>query len=218
MNLKPREIEIVRRLSEGQTVKEIALELGLSPKTIEFHRAKAQGKIGTNSVALLTRWALKTGITSLALLVCVAWSPVPMPSKAPTLAAALVPKGEVVPLGWDLPNERSDGIRIYASSNKVAWRLVATVEWTNRCDVSNVFYPQWFVARAFRSGLESADSNRLGLLGWQTGGVVDCETNSTLTGVWAKHLEVYRWTNGPGQASAKYFRQRITATKQRITE
>ncbi len=56
--LTPRETEIVKLLSEGKTVKEIAAQLSLSNKTVEYHSLRARRKIGDTSIAGLTRFAL----------------------------------------------------------------------------------------------------------------------------------------------------------------
>jgi hypothetical protein len=76
------------------------------------------------------------------------------------------PVGTKVLLGWDIPADPSiAGFRVYASSNKTDWRVVATVPRTNRATVTNIFLPQWFIARSSTSnGVESVPSNRLGIL------------------------------------------------------
>lgn len=52
--LTPREREIVNLLAEGLTSKEIARALGISPRTVEVHRAKLHKKFGvSNTNALL---------------------------------------------------------------------------------------------------------------------------------------------------------------------
>lgn len=52
--LTKREQEVVTLLGEGQTSKEIARELNISPRTVEVHRANLQKKFGvTNTNALL---------------------------------------------------------------------------------------------------------------------------------------------------------------------
>lgn len=63
--LTPREREIVVKIAEGLTTKEIAYELGLSVKTIETHRKNLMGKIGANSIADLTKFAIREGLTSI---------------------------------------------------------------------------------------------------------------------------------------------------------
>lgn len=65
VNLNHRQTQVIKRLAEGLTVKQIAGELGISDKTVEYHRAKAQRQIGTNSIAILTRFALIHGLTQL---------------------------------------------------------------------------------------------------------------------------------------------------------
>lgn len=54
-----RQREVLKFLAEGHTTKEIAFQLHLSPKTVEWHRSKLYLLTGLNSVALLTQFALK---------------------------------------------------------------------------------------------------------------------------------------------------------------
>lgn len=51
--LSPREREVVARLAQGLSSKEIARQLGLSPRTVEMHRARLLRKLGVRSTALL---------------------------------------------------------------------------------------------------------------------------------------------------------------------
>jgi DNA-binding NarL/FixJ family response regulator len=63
--LTARELEVLQRLAEGKTMKEIAFELNVSVKTVESHRARISEKLGIASIAELTKYALREGITSL---------------------------------------------------------------------------------------------------------------------------------------------------------
>lgn len=63
--LNARETQIVKQLAEGATVKEIASNLGLSDKTVAFHSINARRKIGSTSIAMLTRFAIKNGLSKL---------------------------------------------------------------------------------------------------------------------------------------------------------
>ena len=62
--LTTRQTEILRHVASGRTTKEIARELGISPKTVEFHRSRLMEKIGVHDVTGLTRFALHTGIVN----------------------------------------------------------------------------------------------------------------------------------------------------------
>lgn len=53
--LTPREREIMDRIVEGHANKVIALDLGLSERTVEIHRARVMTKTETHSVAELVR-------------------------------------------------------------------------------------------------------------------------------------------------------------------
>lgn len=51
--LSPREREVMAQLATGQTAKEIARNLGLSPRTVEMHRARLLRKLGVRTTAQL---------------------------------------------------------------------------------------------------------------------------------------------------------------------
>ena len=63
--LTNREREVLQLLAEGMSVKKIASELNLSVKTIETHRQHMMLKLNVHSVAELTKYAIRTGLTSL---------------------------------------------------------------------------------------------------------------------------------------------------------
>ena len=63
--LSPREREVLQLVAEGKSSKEIALMLHLSSKTVEGHRRQIMEKLKLYSVAELTRYAIREGVTSL---------------------------------------------------------------------------------------------------------------------------------------------------------
>lgn len=63
--LSNREREVLQLLSEGRNTKEIAAYLSVSIKTIEAHRNKIMTKLGIHSIAELTKYAIREGLTSL---------------------------------------------------------------------------------------------------------------------------------------------------------
>ncbi len=63
--LTAREREILQRVAEGRTTKEIAFQLGVSVKTVETHRQQVMEKLGLHSVAELTKYAIREGLTGL---------------------------------------------------------------------------------------------------------------------------------------------------------
>ncbi len=63
--LSPREREVLQLLAEGNSTKEIAIKLHVSGKAIEAHRRQIMNKLNIHSVAELTKYALREGLTSL---------------------------------------------------------------------------------------------------------------------------------------------------------
>jgi len=60
--LSVREREVLEYLAEGATSKEIALALGLRPKTVENHRARILDKLGVANSAAAVRTAVARGL------------------------------------------------------------------------------------------------------------------------------------------------------------
>jgi DNA-binding NarL/FixJ family response regulator len=60
--LTPRQRQVIQLIAEGFNTKEIAHRLGLSSKTVEGHRVQAMERLGIDSVAGLTRYAIRTGL------------------------------------------------------------------------------------------------------------------------------------------------------------
>jgi FixJ family two-component response regulator len=58
-HLSTREQEVLEMIAKGLTTKQIADALGLSPRTVESHRAAIAAKAGTSSAAELTRYWLE---------------------------------------------------------------------------------------------------------------------------------------------------------------
>jgi DNA-binding NarL/FixJ family response regulator len=62
--LTSREREIVQRIAEGQTTKEIAAFLGLSVKTVGSHRINLMRKLDIHETATLVRYAIRRGLAT----------------------------------------------------------------------------------------------------------------------------------------------------------
>jgi DNA-binding NarL/FixJ family response regulator len=63
--LTEREREVLQMIAEGKGTKEIAAELFLSAKTVETHRQHLMDKLDMYTVAELTKYAIREGLTTL---------------------------------------------------------------------------------------------------------------------------------------------------------
>ena len=63
--LSPRQAQILKMMAKGHSMKQIALELGISVKTVETHRSALMTRIGIRDIAGLVRYALKHGLIDL---------------------------------------------------------------------------------------------------------------------------------------------------------
>lgn len=63
--LSDRERQVLQLLAEGNSTKEIAFKLHVSVKTIESHRQNIMNKLGIRTLAGLTKFAIREGLTSL---------------------------------------------------------------------------------------------------------------------------------------------------------
>lgn len=62
--LTPRERQVLQLLAEGHTARDIAARLHVSVKTVGTHREHLMQKLGTHSLAGLTKFAIRQGLTS----------------------------------------------------------------------------------------------------------------------------------------------------------
>ncbi len=63
--LTTREREVLQLIAEGKSTKEIATRLSVSVKTVETHRRQIMEKLGIYSIAELTKYAIREGLTSI---------------------------------------------------------------------------------------------------------------------------------------------------------
>lgn len=63
-DLTPREAEVLKLVAEGHTSPEIGSYLGISPKTVDRHRANMMKKLDLHTAAALTAYAIKKGLVS----------------------------------------------------------------------------------------------------------------------------------------------------------
>lgn len=63
--LTSREREVLQLVAEGKSTKQIVLELHVSNKTIEANRRQIMSKLDLHSIAELTKYAIREGLTTL---------------------------------------------------------------------------------------------------------------------------------------------------------
>ena len=63
--ISPREREVLQLIAEGWSTKQIASHLYVSVKTIETHRRQIMKKLDLHSIADLTKYAIREGLTSI---------------------------------------------------------------------------------------------------------------------------------------------------------
>jgi len=62
--LSPREREVLQLLAEGESSKDIANHLDVAVATVETHRRQIMDKLGLRTIAELTKYAIREGLTS----------------------------------------------------------------------------------------------------------------------------------------------------------
>ena len=63
--LSDREREVLQLMAEGNSTKQIAQKLHISVKTVETHRRQTMNKLNIRTIAELTKYAIRKGLTSL---------------------------------------------------------------------------------------------------------------------------------------------------------
>jgi DNA-binding NarL/FixJ family response regulator len=63
--LSPREREVLQLLAEGRRTRDIASALHVSAKTVDTYRLQIMEKLGIHSIAELTKFAIREGLTSI---------------------------------------------------------------------------------------------------------------------------------------------------------
>ena len=63
--LSDREREVLQLMAEGSSTKQIAVKLHISIKTVETHRRQIMNKLDIHTIAELTKYAIRKGLTSL---------------------------------------------------------------------------------------------------------------------------------------------------------
>jgi DNA-binding NarL/FixJ family response regulator len=63
-HLTPRQREVLQLIAEGRSAKQIAALLGISVKTVEFHKARLMDQLDLRSTAELTRYAVQHGLVA----------------------------------------------------------------------------------------------------------------------------------------------------------
>ena len=68
-NLSIRQRQVLQLITEGKTTKQVALELNVSVKTVESHRAQLMDRLNIHDVAGLVRYAIRMGLVNMGLVI-----------------------------------------------------------------------------------------------------------------------------------------------------
>lgn len=63
-SLTSRQREVLQLLAEGKTMKEVAAELDVTPRTVAFHKYRMMDELGIRTTAELIQYAVKRGVLS----------------------------------------------------------------------------------------------------------------------------------------------------------
>ena len=63
--LTPRQREVLQLVAEGNTAKEVAKQLKISKKTVDFHKGRIMDRLGIRTASELTKYAVAHGVTEL---------------------------------------------------------------------------------------------------------------------------------------------------------
>jgi DNA-binding CsgD family transcriptional regulator len=63
--LTARQREVLGLLADGKSLKEVAAGLGISVKTVEFHKYRIMNLLGIRTNAEMTKYAVKRGVSPL---------------------------------------------------------------------------------------------------------------------------------------------------------
>jgi DNA-binding NarL/FixJ family response regulator len=63
-SLSQRQLDVLRLIAASKNTKEIALFMGVSPKTVEFHRAALMRRLGIPDIPGLVRYAIRIGLVA----------------------------------------------------------------------------------------------------------------------------------------------------------
>jgi len=61
-DLTPRQLEVLRLLADGLSMKQVGLVLGITPRTVAFHKYQMMAQLELNSNAALIQYAVRQGI------------------------------------------------------------------------------------------------------------------------------------------------------------
>lgn len=70
-NLSSRQRQVLQLVAEGKTTKQVALELNISVKTVESHRAQLMDRLNIHDIAGLVRFAIRMGLVKVGLIILV---------------------------------------------------------------------------------------------------------------------------------------------------
>ena len=60
--LSVRQLDVVKLIADDLSSKQIAAQLGVTTKTVAFHRTQIKRRLGVRGTAGIVRWAIQNGV------------------------------------------------------------------------------------------------------------------------------------------------------------
>lgn len=187
-----KQLAIVVQEASGLPQKQIAANLGISPKAIDWHLRKFREVTGLGCIALRTRWAIRNGLIAACWLLALL-------GLATNGLAQPMPRVVVVPapdttypaqLAWSSVKDAT-AYRLFYGTNGITWEQNTTVIETNLTLPLPIGPRYYFKVRA-QAGLDESDDSNIAVLNTAPGPVVSIAVLTWLVS----------WTPTPGKSNA----------------
>ena len=189
-----KQLYIVKKTAEGLPQKQIAANLGISPKAIDWHLRKFREVTGLGCIALRTRWAVRNGLIAACwLLALLGLATNGLAQPMPRVVAPAPDNTYPAQLAWSSVKDAT-AYRLFYGTNGITWEQNTTVVETNLTLPLPIGPTYYFKVRA-QAGLDESDDSNIAML-------------NTAPGPYLNHwtpVIAMSWTTPAGQTSVLQF-------------